>query len=54
MKKSLTKQGMNLHMTNETSSPRKVDTLKAKMNKSSTKKPKVTLTPIGANKVDER
>lgn len=40
-----------MHMTNETSSPRKVD---QKAKKSMSKKPKVTLTPIGANKVDER
>jgi hypothetical protein len=51
MKKSLTKAG-NMHMTNETSSPRKADQ-KAKKN-NTLKKPKVTLTPIGANKVDER
>ena len=42
---------MAMHMTNETSSPRKVD---QKAKKNTPKKPKVTLTPIGANKVDER
>lgn len=39
---------MNMHMTNETASPRKEQKLK------SSKKPKITLTPIGANKVDDR
>lgn len=46
MKKSLTMKGtMNM---NETSSPRKEPKNKT------TKKPKITLTPIGANKVDDR
>ena len=40
---------MNMHMTNETASPRKEPKMKTM-----TKKPKITLTPIGANKVDDR